>query len=98
MPDLKKYWQEVRAIEKGLPEYVWLMSLDNPSRGHVGGCVVEVAASVAAKLLHNGSHRRATEEEIASHREKEERTKRQSLQQKLRRLGVSMVPVGEEQG
>ena len=59
MPDLKKYWQEIRAIEKSLPAEVWLVSLQNLAKGHVGGSMVEVAAVVAAKLLHAKSQRLA---------------------------------------
>jgi hypothetical protein len=52
MRDLRKYWQEIREIEKSLPEFVWLTSLDNAPRGQRGGCIAQVAAAAAARLLH----------------------------------------------
>ena len=41
MPDLKKYWQEIRALEQSLAGDVWLMSLENRARGQVAGSMVE---------------------------------------------------------
>jgi hypothetical protein len=96
MPDLKKYWQEVRVIEKTLPEFVWLMSLDNPRRGQVGGCLAEVTASIAAQLLHAKSHRLATEEEIHLHKQREAQIQRVAIHDKLRRQGVTVVPLSRE--
>jgi hypothetical protein len=93
MPDLKKYWQEIRAIERSLPEFVWLMSLDNAARGQVGGRLSETTATVAAKLLHAKSHRLATEEEITTHQERELARQRARLQEKLRLQGVGVVQV-----
>jgi len=65
MMDFRQYWQEIRAIQSQLPAFVWLMSLENAVSRLVGGCIVEVAAEVAARLLHARSHRLATAEEIA---------------------------------
>ena len=67
MRDLRKYWQEIREIEKSLPEFVWLMSLDNPSRGQTGGCIAQVAAAAAARLLHAKSHGLATDPAVQAH-------------------------------
>ena len=36
---LKKYWQEIRAIEKTLAADVWLMSLENRAQGQVAGSI-----------------------------------------------------------
>lgn len=93
MRDLRQYWQEVRALERSLPEFVWLMSLDDAKRGMVGGRMAEVGAAQAAQLLHANSHRRATEEEIAAHLEKENRTRRQNFHEGLRRRGIAVVPI-----
>jgi hypothetical protein len=93
MADLKKYWQELRAMEKSLPDYVWLISLENRSQGQVGGAIVEVAAAVAAKLLHAKSHRPATEEEIHTHRSQQEEIQRQAFQQRLRDQGIAVVSI-----
>jgi hypothetical protein len=97
MADLKKYWQDLRAIEESLPDCVWLASLENRSKGQaggeVGGSIVEVTASVAAKLLHGRSHRQATEEEIRLHARQQEKLQRQELQQRLREQGIAVVQV-----
>jgi hypothetical protein len=98
MRDLRQYWQEVRALERSLPEFVWLMSLEDPKRGMVGGRMAEVGAAQAAPLLHSRSHRAATEEEIAGHLEKENQARRQSFHEGLRRRGIAVVavPVSEK--
>jgi hypothetical protein len=93
MRDLRQYWQEVRALERSLPEFLWLMSLDDAKRGMVGGRMAEVAAAQAAQLLHSRSHRMATDEEIAAHLEKEDQVRRQSVHDGLRRRGIAVVAV-----
>ena len=93
MPDLKKYWQEIRAIEKSLPAEVWLVSLQNLAKGQVGGAIVEVAAAVAAKLLHAKSQRLATDEEIEAHKAQQDETKRQVIEQRMRSQGIAVIPV-----
>ncbi|MGA3189238.1 MAG: hypothetical protein ABSF22_19200 [Bryobacteraceae bacterium] len=93
MRDLKVYWQEVRTLERTLPEFVWLMSIEDRKRGMVGGRMAEVGAEPAAKLLHAKSHRMATEEEIAAHLVKEDQARRQSIHDGLRRRGIAVVSV-----
>jgi hypothetical protein len=93
MADLKKYWQELRAIEQNLPAYVWLMSLENSAKGQVGGAMAETAAPVAAKLLHARSHRKASEEEIQAHLSRQQDIRQQTFEQRLRDKGIAVVPV-----
>jgi hypothetical protein len=93
MPDLKKYWQDIRAIQQSLPAVVWLMSLENRAKGQVAGSMAEVAASAAAKLLHARSHRLATEEEIRVHLTHQMETLRQASRQRLRDRGIALIPV-----
>ena len=93
MADLKKYWQELRAIEQNLPAYVWLMSLENSAKGQVGGAMTETAAPVAAKLLHARSHRKASEEEIQAHLSRQQDIRQQTFEQRLRDKGIAVVPV-----
>jgi 2,4-dienoyl-CoA reductase-like NADH-dependent reductase (Old Yellow Enzyme family) len=93
MPDLKKYWHEIRAIEKSLPAEVWLVSLQNLAKGQVGGAIVEVAAAVAAKLLHAKSQRLATDEEIQAHKARQDETKRQVFEQQMRSQGIAVIPL-----
>ena len=93
MPDLKKYWQEIRAIEKSLPAEVWLVSLQNLAKGQVAGSIVEVAAAVAAKLLHAKSQRLATKGEIEAHKAQQAETQRQVFEQRMRKQGIAVIPV-----
>ena len=93
MPDLKKYWQEIRAIEKSLPAEVWLVSLQNLAKGQVGGAIVEVAAAVAAKLLHAKSQRLATEEEVQAHKEQQGEAQRLVFEQRMLKQGIAIIPV-----
>jgi hypothetical protein len=88
MRDLRRHWQEIRAIESGLPQFVWLASADDSQK-----CVVEVAAAQAARLIHAKSHRLATQEEISAHRAGEEAAKRLDYLDGLRRQGIAIVSV-----
>ncbi len=94
MPDLKKYWQEIRAIEQSLPGEVWLMSLENRARGQVAGSMAQVTGTGAAKLLYAKSHRLATEEEVRANQARQAETQRQVSQQRLRDRGIAIIPVG----
>lgn len=93
MPDLKKYWQEIRALEESLGGDRWLMSLENRVRGMVAGSMVEVAAGVAAKLLYGKSHRLATDAEVETHQAQQLATQRRGIQKKLRDAGIAIIPV-----
>lgn len=86
MRDLRKYWQEVRALETRLPEFVWLMSVED-------AVMAEVAAHRAAQLLLAKSHRLATEDEIAEMRAKLKQAKRDAVHAGLRRRGIAVVEV-----
>jgi hypothetical protein len=93
MRDFMQYWQEIRAIQSQLPDFVWLVSVEDAVSRLVGGCIVEAAAELAARLLHSKSHRLATEQEVAAMRAKEEATKRDLAQQELRRRGIAVIEV-----
>jgi hypothetical protein len=84
MADLRKYWQDLRAIEKSLPEYVWLTS---------HGGMVQAGAAVAAKLLYAKSHRLATEDETEEHLALQQDIRRRQFQQRLRDQGIAVVPI-----
>ena len=85
MADVRRYWQEIRAIEKTLPEFVWLAGAENS--------LVEVAAARAAHLLHAKSHRVATEEEITARRVEEDAARDRVRHERLRRQGIAIVAV-----
>jgi hypothetical protein len=84
MRDLQQYWQEIRAIESGLPQFVWVIAED---------CLIEVARAVAARLLHAKSHRLATEEEVKSRKALAAEAKKQAAAEKKRREGIEVVEV-----
>jgi hypothetical protein len=96
MMDVKKYWEEVRVIERSLPDYVWMVSVVDLLRGRVGEAIVEVGAALAAKLLIERSHRIASEDEVRAHKESENATKRAAIEEKLRKAGRAIVPVREK--
>ena len=96
MRDLRKYWQEIREIEKSLPEFVWLMSVDNPSRGQTGGCTAQVTAAAAARLLHAKSHRLATDGEIQAHQTAEDEAKHLAFHEGLRKRGIAVIAIPGE--
>lgn len=82
MRDVRRYWQEVRVIEAGLPEFVWLVG-DGPP--------VHVPAAQAALFLHAKSHRIAEDSEIAAHQAAEHEQDFQTRREQLRRQGVAVV-------
>ena len=88
MPDVRRYWQEIRAIEKTLPEFVWLAGVENSS-----GSIVEVARAQAAHLLHAKTHRVAAEEEVAARRDEEDAARERVRHERLRRQGIAIVAV-----
>jgi hypothetical protein len=75
----------VNAIRRGLADSVWLAPQNGP--------LVEVPASMAARLLHAQSHRLATPEEIAAYRAAEDAARRRAFQEDLRRKGIAIIPV-----
>lgn len=84
MRNVQRYWQEIRAIESALPQFVWVIAED---------CLIEVARAVAAKLLHAKSHRLATEEEIAAQKRRKAEAKRQAEAERKEKEGIAVVKV-----
>ncbi len=91
MPDLRRYWQEIRKIESTLQEPTWLVSLDDTVPPSQSRHVVEVSAPVAARFLHAKSHRLATQEEVQAQRDKEAVAKRIAIYDSLRKRGITVV-------
>jgi len=91
MPNLKRYWKEIRGIERSLPQYVWLASIEDAGRDQPGGRIAEMPATQAALLLHQKSHRMATGEEIATYHAQEQQVQRRLLDEELRREGIAVV-------
>ena len=84
MRDLQQYWQEIRAIENGLPQFVWVIAED---------CLIEVARAVAARLLHAKSHRLATDDEVKARNAREAEESKKAEREKKRREGIEVVEV-----
>jgi hypothetical protein len=91
MPDLKRYWQEIRTIESNLHEPTWLVSQDELLPESHSRHVVEVSAAVAARFLHAKSHRLATPQEIEAQRAKEAVAKRMAVHDSLLKRGITVV-------
>jgi len=83
MLDLRRYWQEIRAIERGLSDFLWVVD--------AAGTLVEVTSAIAAKLLHGKSHRIATEDEVQAFMAKAGAEAREAIKAELRRRGVETV-------
>jgi sugar/nucleoside kinase (ribokinase family) len=90
--DLRKYWQEVRAIQRDLPDFVWIVGTAGAGPQRTLR-LVEVLAEQAAKMLHGGSHRLATEEEVEAHKAAEDSLRQKAFRDDLRRRGVAVVTV-----
>lgn len=90
--DIRQYWRDVRELEQNLPESVWLAN----AKDAVASVVTQAPAAVAARLLRKGTHRRATDEEVAAHQAREREAKRAAREEALRRKGTSLVVVNEE--
>jgi hypothetical protein len=84
MRDIRRYWQEVRALEASLPEFVWLVDVE-------GSVPVEVGAGRAAQLLLAKSHRVASADELSLQREKELAARKERQRDARRREGVAVV-------
>ncbi len=84
MRDLQRYWQEIHAIESGLPQFVWVIAED---------CLIEVARAVAARLLHAKSHRLATEDEVEARKVREAKAAKEAEAERRRKEGVEVVEV-----
>ena len=84
MRDIRRYWQEVRALEASLPEFVWLVDID-------GSAPVETSAGRAAQLLLAKSHRLASDDELGAKREEELAAGKELQRSVRRREGVAVV-------
>jgi hypothetical protein len=97
MPDLRRYWREIRTIESTLHEPTWLVNLDDSVPGPQSRNVVEVSAAVGARFLHAKSHRLATQEEIDAQRAKEVLASQIAIHDSLRKRGITVVALPPQQ-
>jgi len=85
--ELRRYWAEVREIERRLAEFVWV-------RPFAGGFPVEVGRAQAARLLKAGTHRVAGAEEVRAEMDRQEGMRVEGEEEVRRRRGVAVVEVG----
>ena len=84
MRDIRRYWQQVRALEASLPQFVSLVDVE-------GSAPVEVSAMRAAQLLLAKSHRLASDEEISVQRDRDVAAYKEIVQDRRRRNGIAVV-------
>jgi hypothetical protein len=82
--DIRRYWQQVRALEASLPQFVSLVDVE-------GSAPVEVSAMRAAQLLLAKSHRLASDEEISVQRDRDVAAYKEIVQDRRRRNGIAVV-------
>jgi len=87
MRDIRRYWKDVRDLEASLPEFVWLVDVEESAP-------VEVSARLGAQLLLAKSHRVASEEELGVQRAKEIVAGKALKRDTLRREGIVVVGPG----
>ena len=88
MRDIRRYWQEVRALEASLPEFLWLVDVD-------GSSPMEVAAGRAAQLLIAKSHRVASADEVSAQGMRDKAAERELRRNTLRQEGVAVVTLSK---
>jgi len=88
MRDIRRYWQEVRALEASLPSFLWLVDVD-------GSSPVEVAAGRAAQLLIAKSHRVASQDEVCAQSARDRAAERELRRNTLRQEGVAVVTLSK---
>jgi len=66
MNTIRERMKRLRQIEETLPEFLYVVSVEDKFRRITGGRMVQVSRSIAAALLDAGSHRIATDEETAA--------------------------------
>jgi hypothetical protein len=87
MVNLRRHWAAVRDAAAQIPdEFVYVISLDDPSRGCVGGSIAHVSRDVAARLIVDKTHRLAEKDETSAYLKQEEEKRRGYIRTEERRL------------
>jgi hypothetical protein len=96
MLDIKRHWAAVREAAAQIPEeFTYVISLDDSTRGCVGGVVCHVSREVAGRCIVEKTHRLATKEEIAGYLKAEEERRRDYMASERRRM--QMLPFAYRQ-
>lgn len=83
-----RYWVLVRTKREELAErgqFHFLVSIDDPQKNTTGGTIIEAETAIAAECLVRGTHRLATDDEVAAYRAEEERRRQEILEAERRR-------------
>jgi hypothetical protein len=67
MPDIKKFWASVNKLADTLPNPSFITSIEDETRGWVGGRVFPAEPKLAAQRVIEGTHKLSTEDEIKSY-------------------------------
>jgi hypothetical protein len=91
---IREYWEAVRKIEAELPEFPWVVSIEDPLRGLIGVQTTQVTRNMAARAVHEKRARLATTAEISAHlAEMEDRkSKAHCAEREKRGIGVYVLP------
>ena len=87
--NIRAYWAAVRKETEALTEpFYYLMSVEDPTRGLVGGVVVQVTKDAAAQALVKKTHRIATPEEVAASQKTEAAKREEYAEAERRRMAL----------
>ena len=83
--DLKRYYDALKRIEDEIPsgEFPLVVSIANEANRQKGGIITGVTRAAAARLIHTGTHRLATEEEADAHLASETQAREEARHAKL---------------
>lgn len=91
MTKLQMFWSKVRELQAGFAGNVHVVSVEDPRRGQVGGCVSTAEPETAARSIVLGSHRLATPNEIERYETEQAELRVQLFDAELRRQGKARV-------
>jgi hypothetical protein len=99
MPDPKRYFEEVKSIQKKLIDkhgdvpFVWITSIENFDKGSADGGVCQAPTYVAARAIRDRTHRESTEEEVDGFRNLQKKNLKESQKKELDRKTKTVVHV-----
>lgn len=97
--NLRKHYEQIKAIRETISEpFVYVTSLETPNGGKPG-CVSQVEADVAARMIVEGQARTATEDEILEYETECQKGRANAREEQLRhRLRITLVNEPEIEG
>ena len=86
---IEDYWREIRAVEQGLAEFVWVVGQAEKALPFL----TQVPAAIAARALKARTHRLASAEEVEAHLAQEQAAAKAARRDQMRRSGADVVVV-----